>query len=71
MPRHTLHQIICRRTKEGLKYDIPKKITTDVGFQLMFGNIENFWIEEKTIKTNAENYETNTFRNLEHIKSII
>ena len=57
MPRPTLHQIICRRTKEGLKYDIPKKITTDVGFQLMFGNIENFWID--------------TFRNLEHIKSII
>jgi hypothetical protein len=71
MPRPTLHQIICRRTKNGLKYTIPKKITTDVGFQLMFGSVENYWVEEKRIKINAENYETNIFRNLEHIKRII
>mgnify|MGYP003147114216 CR=1 FL=1 len=71
MPNRTIHQVICRRTKNGLKYNMPKTITSDIGFQLMFGQTENAYLEQKEIERNADNYDTNTYRSVEHFKRFI
>jgi len=71
MPNRTTHQVICRRTKNGLRYNIPKIINSDIGFQLMFGEIENHWNEEKAIRKNENKYETTVYSNLTHFKRVV
>ena len=48
--RITRHQEIYKRTKNGLELVLPKKITTDIGFQLMFGYRENYRLEQEKIQ---------------------
>lgn len=50
---------------------MPKTITSDIGFQLMFGQTENAYLEQKEIERNADNYDTNTYRSVEHFKRFI
>ena len=71
MPKATLHQLICRSTKNGLKYDIPKIINSDVGFQLMFGVVENATNERKRFEDNANEYETRIYQSIEHFKKFV
>ena len=71
MPKPTIHQIICEGTKNGLKYTIPKPINSDIGWQLMFGRVENFWDEEKRLKDNANKYDAKTYRDLEDFKRFV
>ncbi len=69
--RATRHQEIWKRTKNGLKLVLPKKITTDIGFQLMFGHREDYRVEEKRIDDNANRYFTKTYLNIEDYKKYI
>jgi len=69
--RATRHQEIWKRTKNGLKLVLPKKITTDIGFQLMFGHREDYRVEEKRIDENANRYFTKTYLNIEDYKKYI
>ncbi len=69
--RATRHQEIWKRTKNGLKLVLPKKITTDIGFQLMFGHREDYRVEEKRIEENANRYFTKTYLNIEDYKKYI
>lgn len=61
MPKPTIHQIICEGTKNGLKYTMPKTINSDVGFQLMFGKVEDYEHEQSIIKAHHDTYETKTY----------
>ena len=63
--RATRHQEIYKRTENGLKLVLPKKIKTDIGFQLMFGYREDKRTEEKRLKQNDERYFTKTYLNIE------
>ncbi len=69
--RATRHQEIWKRTKNGLKLVLPRKITTDIGFQLMFGHREDYRVEEKRIDENANRYFTKTYLNIEDYKNYI
>jgi len=69
--RATRHQEIWKRTKNGLKLVLPKKIKTDIGFQLMFGHREDYRVEEKRIDENANRYFTKTYLNIEDYKKYI
>jgi len=69
--RATRHQEIWKRTKNGLKIVMPKKINSDIGFQLMFGHREDYRIEEKRIEDNAERYECKTYINVNDFKKYI
>jgi len=69
--RATRHQEIWKRTKNGLKLVLPKKITSDIGFQLMFGHREDYRVEEKRIDENANRYFTKTYLNIEDYKKYI
>jgi hypothetical protein len=71
MPRRTQHQLIWNTTKNGADLSLPKKITTDIGFQLMFGQAENHIEQQKTEKKNAKNYECKTYRSLQDFKRSI
>jgi len=69
--RATRHQEIYKRTKNGLELVLPKKITTDIGFQLMFGHREDYRVEEKRIERNADRYFTKTYLDVEDFKKYI
>ena len=69
--RATRHQEIWKRTKNGLKIVLPKKIKSDIGFQLMFGHREDYRVEEKRIDENADRYFTKTYLNIEDYKKYI
>jgi hypothetical protein len=69
--RATKHQEIYKRTENGLKLVLPKKIKTDIGFQLMFGYREDKRTEEKRLKENDEKYFTKTYLNIEDFKKYI
>lgn len=69
--RATRHQEIWKRTKNGLELVLPKKITTDIGFQLMFGYREDYRIEEKRIEDNANRYQAKTYLSIEDFKQHI
>lgn len=69
--RATRHQEIWKRTKNGLKLVLPKKIKTDIGFQLMFGYREDYRVEEKRIERNADRYFTKTYLDVEDFKKYI
>ena len=69
--RATRHQEIWKRTKNGLELVLPKKIKTDIGFQLMFGHREDYRVEEKRIERNADRYFTKTYLDVEDFKKYI
>jgi len=50
---------------------LPKKITTDIGFQLMFGYREDYRIEQEKIERNADKYYTKTYLDVEDFKKYI
>ena len=69
--RATRHQEIYKRTENGLELVLPKKITTDIGFQLMFGYREDYRIEQDKIQSNAEKYYIKTYLDVEDFKKYI
>mgnify|MGYP003119827889 CR=1 FL=1 len=69
--RATRHQEIYKRTENGLKLVLPKKITTDIGFQLMFGHREDYRIEQDKIQRNEDRYFTKTYLDVEDFKKYI
>ena len=69
--RATRHQEIWKRTKNGLELVLPKKIKTDIGFQLMFGHREDYRVEKKRIERNADRYFTKTYLDVEDFKKYI
>ena len=69
--RATRHQEIYKRTKNGLELVLPKKITSDIGFQLMFGYREDYRIEQEKIQKNADRYFIKTYLDVEDFKKYI
>ena len=69
--RATRHQEIYKRTENGLELVLPKKITTDIGFQLMFGYREDYRVEEKRVEENDNRYDAKTYLNIEDFKKYI
>ena len=69
--RATRHQEIYKRTENGLELVLPKKITTDIGFQLMFGHREDYRVEEQRIEQNANRYQAKTYLSIEDFKQYI
>lgn len=69
--RATRHQEIYKRTKNGLELVLPKKITTDIGFQLMFGYREDYRMEQEKIQKNADRYFIKTYLDVEDFKKYI
>jgi len=54
--RATRHQEIWKRTKNGLELVLPKKINSDIGFQLMFGHREDYREWDRKVEYNANKY---------------
>jgi len=50
MHKPTIHQIIWQRSDEGIEMSIPKIISTDINYQLMFGPVEDKEEERRRIK---------------------
>ena len=69
--RATRHQEIYKRTKNGLELVLPKKITSDIGFQLMFGYREDYRVEQEKIQKNADRYLIKTYLDVEDFKKYI
>lgn len=69
--RATRHQEIYKRTENGLELVLPKKITTDISFQLMFGHREDYRVEEQRIEQNANRYQAKTYLSIEDFKQHI
>ena len=69
--RATKHQEIYKRTENGLKLVLPKNITSDIGFQLMFGYREDYKYEQEKRQKNANKYFTKTYLNIEDFKLYI
>tara|TARA_S200002703_G_scaffold152857_1_gene153758 strand:- start:494 stop:715 length:222 start_codon:yes stop_codon:yes gene_type:complete len=69
--RATIHQQIWKRTENGLELVLPKKINSDISFQLMFGYREDHRIEEKRIEENDERYTTKIYRDVTDFKNHI
>jgi len=71
VPRRTQHQLIWTTTENGADLRLPKRIKTDIGFQLMFGEAESHVEQTKNEKKNAKNYDCKIYRNLQHFKNYI
>ena len=69
--RATKHQEIYKRTENGLELVLPKKIKTDIGFQLMFGYREDKRVEQKRLQENNDRYLTRTYLNIEDFKKYL
>ena len=69
--RATKHQEIWKRTENGLELVLPKKIKTDIGFQLIFGYREDKRTEQKRLQENDERYLTRTYLNIEDFKKYL
>tara|TARA_R100000781_G_C3990469_1_gene96732 strand:- start:262 stop:483 length:222 start_codon:yes stop_codon:yes gene_type:complete len=69
--RATKHQEIWKRTENGLKLVLPKKIKTDIGFQLIFGYREDKRTEQKRLQENDNRYLTRTYLNIEDFKKYL
>ena len=69
--RATKHQEIWRRTENGLELILPKKIKTDIGFQLIFGYREDKRTEQKRLQENDNRYLTRTYLNIEDFKKYL
>ncbi len=66
--RATRHQEIYKRTKNGLELVLPKKITSDIGFQLIFGYREDYRVEKEAIEKNANEYDCIVYHSTKHAK---
>ena len=71
MPRRTISQLIWKSTENGAKLRIPKKINTDVNFQLMFGEAESHSEQTHKETINAEKYDCRTYMDVEHFKKFV
>ena len=60
--RATRHQEMYKRTENGRELVLPKKITSDIGFQLMFGYREDYRVEEQRLEDNANRYNAKTYK---------
>ena len=69
--RATKHQEIWKRTENGLELLLPKKINTDIGFQLMFGYREDYKTEKKKMLKNNDRYFCKTYLNIEDFKKYL
>ena len=69
--RATRHQEIYKRRENGLELVLPKKITSDIGFQLMFGYREDYRVEQEKIQKNADRYFIKTYLDVEDFKKYI
>jgi len=69
--RATKHQEIWKRTENGLELVLPKKIKTDIGFQLIFGYREDKRTEQKRLQENDDRYLTRTYLNIEDFKKYL
>ena len=69
--RATKHQEIWKRTENGLELVLPKKIKTDIGFQLIFGYREDKRTEQKRLQKNDDRYLTRTYLNIEDFKKYL
>ena len=69
--RATKHQEIWKRTENGLKLVLPKKIKTDIGFQLIFGYRGEKRTEQKRLQENDDRYFTRTYLNIEDFKKYL
>ena len=69
--RATKHQEIWKRTENGLELVLPKKIKTDIGFQLIFGYREDKRTEQKRLQENDNRYFTRTYLNIEDFKKYL
>lgn len=69
--RATKHQEIWKRTENGLELVLPKKIKTDIGFQLIFGYREDKRTEQKRLQENDDRYFTRTYLNIEDFKKYL
>ena len=69
--RATKHQEIWKRTENGLELILPKKIKTDIGFQLIFGYREDKRTEQKRLQENDNRYLTRTYLNIEDFKKYL
>ena len=69
--RATKQQEIFKRTEHGLELLLPKKIKTDIVFQLMFGYREDKRVEQKRLQENNDRYLTKTYLNIEDFKKYI
>tara|TARA_R100000388_G_C7225922_1_gene151732 strand:+ start:107 stop:262 length:156 start_codon:yes stop_codon:yes gene_type:complete len=47
---------------------LPKKITSDIGFQLMFGYREDYRVEKEAIEKNANEYDCKIYQSTKHAK---
>ena len=54
MAKKTIHQEIWKRTENELKMIVPKQINSDIGFQLMFGPVEDYEHEQSIIKAHHD-----------------
>ena len=50
---------------------MPKKITSDIGFQLLFGYREDYRVEQEKIQKNADRYFIKTYIDVEDFKKYI
>jgi len=57
----TRHQQIWETKEDTNELKIPKTISSDVGFQLMFGEAENNELETRKQTENEKNYTTKIY----------
>lgn len=69
--RATKHQEIWKRTENGLELLLPKKIKTDIGFQLMFGHREDNKAYLEKILRHHNNYYCKTYLDIEDYKKYL
>ncbi len=69
MSKATKNQEIWKRAENGLKLVLPKKINSDIGWQLMFGYREDFRYEKEKYDKHCEQYETKIYKDVEDFKS--
>ena len=69
--RATRHQEIWKRTKNGLELVLPKKINSDIGFQLMFGYREDYREWDRKVENNADKYLTKVYHDVYDFKKYI
>lgn len=67
MAKRTNHQEVCIRTENGLKFELPKNINSDIGYQLMFGAVEDYDYEKTKERKHNETYETKQYNESEII----
>ncbi len=74
MARATKHQVIWKREgqeHDDLRLEIPKKINSDISFQLMFGVATNYNYDEEQTEKHHLNYSADiTEISIEDLKTL-